>query len=202
MQTNLDFSVLRSDIATLDKRLASYTDAQLNKIIDDGLSELCSVMTPFSSVEIVDVSDQECEVIDIELSKWVLDVYDLYLTEDITIFPVKNDVTVIRDTKQVFRDQINVGLVHVDMDEREQGYDYLVVKYFYLPTHESTNVKITPQLLRVLDYAVAVAAYDRLHDVERSEQKRAGMKRLALSTIYNLPEDFDYDKDSMFPSGV
>lgn len=201
MQTVITMDSLRDYAKTLDVRLQEFTTAQINSILDIAFIELNNLRQIFVDVELVDLEGQSGTVV-IDMNKPVVDVYDFYLAKEYELYPDLEGIEVDRDENTIYRDNLVAGRIHVDTSRIKLSMYKAIIKYFYIPVSSLVSFQVDIQGRPLIETAIAVAAYDAVHDVQRSEQKRAMLMRLALISAINPPEDFKYRKASMFPYGV
>lgn len=180
-------------VQNLDVRTKKLTDVQINNVIDDAYTELCTVIQVFSDEEVIPLApfyETGEQRITLDIEEDVNDIYDLYLTiegkdKDIYEYGIEK----IRDEKIIYKDERYNGRVHVDLDTMVQSADNIVLKYYYTPTSTTESVYMDAQTWLAFKSALGVAVYDTLHDVERNGQKRAEMGRRAKAIMPSLPED-------------
>ena len=186
-------SMIVAAVKSLDKRAIVLTDDVINNIIDDGYTELCTIVQAFSDEEIVNLDDfytNNETLITLDIEEDVSAIYDLYLTiegQDKLLYDY--GIEKIRDKKVIYRDNRYNGRVHIDLDTQERQVDNAILKYYYVPTHTSETIYMDAQTWLAFKSALGVAMYDTLHDVERNGQKRAEMTRRAKAIMPSLPED-------------
>jgi len=193
-------------IEELDTRAAKLSSSQKDRIIDTGFAEICTIFQPFSA-EIIEPLQDRYELgelaFTISTPSSSTDVYDVFLLredQDEQFFVRGDEQT--RDENRIWKDSRDINIVHVNL-ENDVAYDSAVVKYFYIPSSNFDEIYISADVYAALEHAIAAAAYDTLHDVERSSQKRAAMNRMAASVVNVYPEDYGQPgKPSMFPDGV
>ena len=178
---------------SLDKRTLTLSETAISNIIDDGYTELCTIIQAFSDEEIVSL-DQFYEanenLVMLDIEEDVSEIYDLYLTvegqdKETYDYGIKK----IRDAKVLYKDNRYNGRVHIDFDTLTETADNAVLKYYYVPTHTTETVYMDAQTWLAFKSALGVALYSTLHDVERNGQRRAEMTRRARAIMPDLPED-------------
>lgn len=185
--------MLISAVKGLDTRAQKLSDEKIATVIDDGYTELCTIIQAFSNEEIVNLDpfyETEETLITLDVEEDVSDIYDLYLTvenqdKDLYDYGIKK----IRDDKIIYKDNRYNGRVHIDLDTLTETVNSAVIKYYYVPVNTTSNVYMDAQTWLALKSAIGVALYDTLHDVERNGQKRAEMTRRARAVMPSLPED-------------
>ncbi len=196
-------------VKRFDKRASAMSEERIDDIINIAYSEVTAIVQAFSDEEIIDLlpfylSGELKFTVDIEED--VSGVYDNYITienMDTEMYP--HGIKKIRDKDIVYQDNRYNGRIHVDLTTLtyDQQPSNLVVKYYYTPQTTSEDVAMDQQTWLCFTFALGTALYDDLHDVDRSSQKRAGLKRTALAILVDEPEDsMDPGKPSMFPYGV
>ena len=200
---------LISYMKELDTRCKKWTDDQFDRAINNGFAELCTVIQPFVSQVNVDLEDYYElgeSTFDINLIGDSTSIYDLYLMKETTSEHIwKQDEEKTRDPYMIWKDAVNSDVVHVDLskDLQRRTFERAVVKYFYVPTAEFTELYISSDVYVALEAAISSAAYSILHDVEKSGQMRTQFTRLGSAVIEPYPQDYlDPGKSSMFPPGV
>ena len=198
-------------IKFLDTRFKRMSTEQLDVIIDNGIAELLTVLQPFSSSVIIDL-EPKYELGELKFDVFIpsdaTDVYDLYLEKenmDKDIYDAGSFKE--RDSNVIWRDGQDSDIVHIDLqyalNKYTQSFDLAVVKYLYVPTHDFDEFFIGSDVYLALDAAIGVAAYEFVHDVQKSEQKRASMARKAGGVVNPYPEDLsEPGRPHMFPYGV
>ena len=180
-------------VKTLDIRAQKLTATQIDLIIDDGYTELVTVIQAFSNEEIVDLApyyDSSETKIELDIHEDVNEIYDLYLTiENKDKNEYDYGIKKIRDHKVIYKDNRYNGRVHIDFETLTEVTDNAVIKYYYTPTSTTDTVYMDAQTWLAFKSALGVALYDTLHDVERNGQKRAEMNRRAKAILPTLPED-------------
>ena len=193
----------------LDTRCKKWDDAKFDRAMNNGFAELCTVVQPFVSQVNVDLQEYYDlgEVrFDINLSGDVTSVYDLYLSRPANAFNMwKHDEEKVRDEDVIWKDPVNSDVVHVDMtkDVASRTFETAVVKYFYIPNSDFDELYMSNDVYLSLEAAIAAAAYDMLHDVEKAGQQRSAFTRKGGAIVEPYPQDYsDPGKQSMFPPGV
>ncbi len=180
-------------VKNLDVRAQKLSDTQINLIIDDGYTELCSIIQAFSNEEIVSLQifyDEGEEKVTLDVEEDVNEIYDLYLTiENQDKAEYDYGIKKIRDKRVIYKDNRYNGRVHLDFELLTEVVDNAVIKYYYTPTSSTETVYMDAQTWLALKSALGVALYDTLHDVERNGQKRAEATRRARAILPELPED-------------
>ena len=186
-------SMLTSAVIALDIRAQKLSESQINLIIDDGYTELCSVVQAFSNEEVVNLQtfyDSGEEKVTLDIEEDVNEIYDLYLAvegQDKSSYDY--GIKKIRDHRVIYKDNRYNGRVHIDFSLLTTKVDNAVMKYYYTPTSSTETVYMDAQTWLALKSALGVALYDTLHDVERNGQKRAETVRRARAILPELPED-------------
>lgn len=184
---------LVSTVQALDVRAQKLSTDQINSVIDDAYTELCTAVQIFSGEEIVPLAafyETGEQQITLDIEDDVSDLYDLYLTiEDKDKDAYDYGIEKIRDEKVIHRDNQYNGRVHIDLDTMTETANNAVLKYYYTPTSSTSSVYMDAQSWLALKSALGAALYDAVHDVERNGQKRSEMNRRAKAIITNLPED-------------
>lgn len=190
---------ITTTVKALDVRAQKFSTDQINNVIDDAYSELCTIVQAFSDEEVVELDSfyEAGELqITLDIEEDVVEIYDLYLTKenlDKTVYDYGIEQT--RSEKLIYRDNRYNGRVHVDLDANAQStlpnsnYDNAIIKYYYIPTSTTEVVYMDAQTWIAFKSALGVALYDEVHDVERNGQKRAEMARRAKAIIPSMPED-------------
>ena len=198
-----------SYMTDLDTRCKRWDEAQFDRAINNGFAELCTVIQPFVSIveiELADYYDLGESKFDINLIGDATSVYDLYLSKAADSFNMwKHDEEKCRDEDVIWKDAINSDVVHVDLtkDIQKRTFENAIVKYFYVPTSEFTELYISNDVYLALEAAIAAAVYDMLHDIEKASQQRAAFTRKGKSVVEPYPQDYlDPGKVSMFPPGT
>jgi len=196
-------------IKLLDTRLKNISAETMDTIIDNGFAEILALIQPFTN-EIIEPLDSHYELgenrFQINIDDDVSDIYDLYLTKedaDKAMFP--NGVIKFRDKSLIWRDDQRNDIVHIDLTYNKlmTKYDNAVVKYFYEPNSQFTELSVESALYVALDTAFSIAAYDMLNDVERAEFKRGQLANRVKNIANKYPNDFDeLKRDRIFPYGV
>ena len=194
-------------IKDLDRRAPKLSETELDNILNHAYSEMSAVTQAFSNEEVVpldaytDVGEQKF-ILDIEED--VTAIYDIYLSvpdQDDTVYD--HGIKKIRDINVIYEDNRYNGRVHIDLT-RLNGTETpsnAILKYYFTPTITTEAVYMDQQTYLSFQYAIGLATYDALHDVARSEQKRAGLNRTLKAVIPGLPEDsFDPGKYSQYNS--
>ena len=196
-------------ITDLDTRCKVWDEAKFDRAMNNGFAELCTVVQPFVSqvnVDLQEYYDLGESRFDINLTGDTLSVYDLYLSRAADTFNVwKHDEEKCRDEDVIWKDSVNSDVVHVDMTKDVMGrtFEEAVVKYFYVPTADFDELYMSNDVYLALEAAMAAAAYDMLHDVEKAGQQRAAFTRKGGSILEPYPQDYlDPGKPSMFPPGT
>jgi len=214
--------VTREDITEyikrLDKRAISLTSQQITDIITSGFGELSTYKFPFSGETVVNLKpymDAGEEKITIEIEEDVHSVYDLYVTlhstqkvdfvdsnDEMHGTPISYETGLHRLKKMIYRDDFDTSKVHIQLKNAPLNVQNAVIRYHYFPTENFTELYTNAQGRLAIQYAMASCLYDYLHDVKRSEQKRAALKRVTGSNMSDAPESFEPYKENMFPAGV
>ena len=196
-------------ITDLDTRCRKWDTAKFDRAINNGFAELCTVVQPFVSQVNVDLSeyyDLGEKTFDINLVGDATSVYDLYLSKAATTPDLwKHDEEKSRNENVIWKDPVNSDVVHVDLtkDFFERIFETAVVKYFYVPTSEFTELYMSGDVYLALEAAIASVVYDMLHDVEKASQQRAAFTRKGQAVVEPYPQDYsDPGKPSMFPPGT
>ena len=198
-----------SYMTDLDTRCKRWDEAQFDRAINNGFAELCTVIQPFVSIveiELADYYDLGESKFDINLIGDATSIYDLYLSKAADSFNVwKHDEEKCRDEDVIWKDAVNSDVVHVDLtkDIMKRTFENAIVKYFYVPTSEFTELYISNDVYLALEAAIAAAVYDMLHDIEKASQQRAAFTRKGQAIVEPYPQDYlDPGKVSMFPPGT
>lgn len=191
--------LIATEVKALDVRAQQLTTEEVNRVIDDGYTELCTIVQAFGDEEVVslvDFYDAGETTITLDVDADVVDVYDLYLTtEGLDKNTFDYGIEKTRDDRIVYRDNRYNGRVHIDLTTTAShrtssgNYDNVVIKYYYIPTNTTDTVYMDAQTWLAFKSALGVALYNTLHDVERNGQKRAEMNRQAKAIIPSQPED-------------
>ena len=180
-------------VKSLDTRATRLEPEQITSIINDGYTELCTVIQAFSNEEVVDLRpfyDNDEKQVTLDIEEDVSEIYDLYLTvENQDKFSFDQGIKKIRDKRVIYRDNRYNGRVHLDFDLLKEKVDNAVLKYYYVPRSDAVQVYMDAQTWLAFKSALGVALYDTLHDVERNGQKRAEMLRRAKAILPSMPED-------------
>jgi hypothetical protein len=180
-------------VKSLDTRATRLEPEQITNIINDGYTELCTIVQAFSNEEVVDLHpfyDNDERQVTLDIEEDVSEIYDLYLTiENQDKFSFDQGIKKIRDQKVIYRDNRYNGRVHLDFDLLKERADNAVLKYYYVPRSDTIQVYMDAQTWLAFKSALGVALYDTLHDVERNGQKRAEMLRRARAILPSMPED-------------
>jgi len=198
-----------SYMTDLDTRCQRWDEAKFDRAINNGFAELCTIIQPFVSIveiELADYYDLGESKFDINLIGDATSIYDLYLLKAADSFNVwKHDEEKCRDEDVIWKDAVNSDVVHVDLtkDIMSRTFENAIVKYFYVPTSEFTELYISNDVYLALEAAIAAAAYDMLHDIEKASQQRAAFTRKGQAIVEPYPQDYlDPGKVSMFPPGT
>jgi len=216
MKRRLTKEELSNYIKRLDTRATKLTPEQIDDVILSSFGELSTFGFPFSSENIVDLTQYITageDVLAVDIDKDVIDIFDYYLTIDTIdeqyeefhgtkIYRETDDVAKNSDKSVLYRDGFDPGRVHVRLDKAPVGTKTLVMKFYYNPDENFTDLFVDAQSNLAIQYAVGVSLYDVLHDVERSSQKRAGLERVTKAIANNYPESYEQTKESMFPRGI
>jgi len=196
-------------IKLLDTRCIDWTNEQIDRAMNNGFAELCTVVQPFVSIVEVDLQnyyDLGESKFDINLTGDSLSIYDLYLSKAADSFNVwKHDEEKCRDEDVIWKDAINSDVVHVDLtkDIMKRTFEDAIVKYFYVPTADFIEIYMSNDVYIALESAIAASTYDILHDVEKAGQQRSAFTRKGGAVLEVYPQDYlDPGKTSMFPPGT
>ncbi len=185
--------VVTAATINLDIRAKKLTTAELNTVIDDAYTELCTIVQAFSNEEVVPLQsfyDTAEEKVMLDVEEDVSEIYDLYTTvEGQDKYDYDYGIKKIRDKQIIYKDNRYNGRVHIEFDLAKEAMDNAVIKYYYIPTHTTNIVYMDAQTWLAFKSALGVALYDTLHDVERNGQKRAEMTRRAKAILPSIPED-------------
>ncbi len=193
-------------VMNIDKRALKLDSDQIDAVIDAGYAEMGSVYHLFSNEEIIDLvpiyeSTENKFTVDIEED--VVEVYECYLTvEDQSFELYDHGIKEITNVNAIYLDNRYNGRVHIDLSRAGEVCDNVVIKYFYTPKATDETVYMDQPTYLAAQNAFAAALLDRLHDVERSMQKLAAMKRTVNAAIPKDPEDLIAPRASVFPAGV
>ena len=193
-------------IVSLDVRARKFTPEQIDTIIDGGYAEMGSVYHLFSSEEVIDLapmyeSGENKFTIDVEED--VVEIYEFYLSvENQSFDEYEHGIKEITEPNAVFLDNRYHGRIHLDLSQAGEVCDNLVVKYFYTPKATDEEVYMDQPTYLAAQNAFAAVLLDRMHDVERSMQKLAAMKRTVNAAIPKDPRDLIEDRVKIFPDGV
>ena len=186
-------SMVLEAVKSLDVRAPKLTSEQLNAVINDGYTELCTIIQAFSDEEVVSLKpfyDGEETLITLDVEEDVSEIYDLYLTQEgKDKYEYDYGIKKIRDKKVIYRDNRYNGRVHIDLELLTDKVDNAVIKYYYVPNYNTETVYMDSQTWLALKSAFGAALFDTLHDVERNGQKRAEMLRRARAVLPSMPED-------------
>ncbi len=196
-------------ISDLDTRCKTWDTAKFDRAMNNGFAELCTVVQPFVSqvnIDLQEYYDLGESRFDINLSGDATSIYDLYLSKAANTFDVwKHDEEKTREENVIWKDPVNSDVVHVDLtkDIQNRTFENAVVKYFYVPTSDFDELYMSNDVYLALEAAMAAAAYDMLHDIEKASQQRAAFTRKGGTILEVYPGDYtDPGKPSMFPPGV
>jgi len=208
MNRKINREQLVSLINGFDVRAKKFTEEQYNEVIDFAFAEMSTIARLFSNEEVVSTKefyDNNELIYTLDIQEDVVYVYDLYLTKENQDFNTyKHGIRKIRDENVVYKDNREVGRIHVDLTKHNEQlvFDNVVIKYFYTPQSTSEDIYLDQPTYLALKYALGMSLYELLNDVDRSMKKFSAMKRAALSAIPNDPEDLLIGKISIFPDGV
>lgn len=190
----------------LDARVIDFTPSKLDRTIASGFAELCTVLKPFSKQHIVDLAPyyaaQELKF-EIVAPDDVIDLYDCYLGKDTgDTQTYKQGIIRNRVPSVISKHPQILGVVDVDLNATAETYEYATISYFYQPDANFDEIFISGDVYLSFENAMAMAAYDTLHDIERAGQKRAAFNRTTygVSNLYP-PDHSEPRKKSMFPDG-
>ncbi len=197
-------------ITELDTRCAKWDSGKMDRAINNGFGELCTVTSPFVNQvneQLKDYYDLGETRFDINLSSDATNIYDMYLMRPSDTTEIwDHDEAKLRDENVIWNDNVNLGIVHVDLTKAANygvSFETAVVKYFYIPTADFDELYISQEIYLALESAIGSSVYDVLHDVEKSGQKRTQFQRQAAAILEPYPVDYsDPGKPSMFPPGT
>lgn len=209
MKRKYTWNQLVDVVKKYDNRAEKFTQEQLEDVLNNAFAEITAIVQAFQDQEVIHLADfyETGELkFTVDIEEDVTSVYDLYLTsenQDATVY--QHGIKEIRNKNAVYEDNRYSGRVHVDLSmiEGNEIADNLIIKYYYIPTASSNDIYMDGQVYLALTYAIGTALYDKVNDVARSEQKRAGLNRTAQAIIPILPLDaVAPGKPSIFPAGV
>ena len=197
------------EVIDLDVRAQKLSQKKLDRVINKAFAEMTAITQAFQDEEVVSLKEfyklGELQFT-LDIEEDVTSVYDSYCTiegSDPLIYP--HGIKKVRDENVIYEDNRYNGKVHVNLDMTKENtpLDNVVIKYYYTPRATLTDVYMDAQTYLAFTFALGMALYDELHDVERAMQKRAGLDRTIKAIIPELPLDaIDPGKPSMFPRGV
>ena len=202
---------LISYIKEVDTRCKTWNEEKFNRAIVNGFAYLGTLVHPFNTVYFEDLEKyyQSNELIfDVNLFGSVQSIYDMYLAKrNYTDEQVLEKGTLkVRDTNRIWKDPSKNDVVHVDLSDQTYGltFDYVEVKYFYLPVDANFDEYIMPsEVYPVVEIAILAAVFGTLKDYESETAQLNRAKTLAAGIPDIYPNDFcDDTKPSMFPSGI
>ena len=208
MKRKITKSLIVDLIRDLDQRSERWSDEKVDRAIQEGFSELCTIVQPFYR----DVTVELDEYYESGETKFIMNipddsihVYDMYLIHEVQEKGDHHGETKYRNEALIYRDSKNPDVIHVDINGLDLAtkFDTAVAKYFYIPNPEFDFIFMSNDVWLALKEAISASVYDMLNDVERAMQKRAGMQRTGRAINSYLPTDYsDPGKASMFPAGV
>ena len=181
-------------VKSYDVRAKKLDDDQIDLVIDQAYAEMCTIVQAFSDEEVIPVQDFR----DTGETKFMLDIeedvnaiYDLYVTIEQKDSGYDHDIQKIRNNQVIWKDNRYDGRAHVDLSKmtNSQDADNVVLKYYFTPVASRDSVYMDSQTMLAFRNAIGMALYDTVHDVQRSEQKRAALDRTANAIIPSTPED-------------
>jgi len=185
-------------IKTLDTRAKTFSPEKIDQVINRAYAELTAVSRKiFSNEDITDLGqyyDSGQSGFTAEVLDDVTEIYKIYTTvegpfADKTICQyVNQDVGEYYDDNVAYRDNRNVGTIHVRLDAVDTKFDNLVVKYYYTPSAQSQSVYMDSQTYLSWQDAIGTAVNYFLHDSEEESRKRASLARTSKSMTQE-PED-------------
>lgn len=196
-----------SFVKGLDTRARTFTDDQINNVINRGYAELMTQSKRiFSDQDIIPLDDYydigEMKVtLDVDVD--VTEIYDLYVTieGDDRLKDRANEVIqgigIVRHNDLAYRDNRYTGRFHLDLDSTDEVFDNAIVKYYYTPSASDEIVYMDAQTYLAFTDAMWAATNYFLKDIEGEAQKRASMIRTSES-ITQGPEDIPTSDRAMF----
>ena len=196
----------------LDTRIEDKSEAWIDRAINSGFAELGTVTNQFTmetSIDLLPYYENGETKLTINLSQDVNYVFDMYLMVDSQNPDLyKHGERKIRDENLIYSDAQDISSINVDLKGSNNYYidtfTAAVVKYFYTPNADFDDIYIGGDVYLALENALAAAAYQMLHDVEKNGQMRAAMTRTGLAILTQDPEDYQdlVRYPAIFPSGV
>ena len=193
-------------VKNTDKRALKLSDEQIDTVIDAGYAEMATVYHLFSNEEIIDLApiyDSMENKFTIDIEEDVVDVYEFYLSVENQSYELyEHGIKEITNVNAIYLDSRYKGRVHINLSRAGEICNNVVIKYFYTPKSTDEDVYMDQPTYLAVQNAFAAALLDRLHDVERSMQKLAAMKRTVTAAIPKDPKDLITDRVKIFPAGV
>ena len=186
MKKTYDKATIVADIKAMDMRAQKLSDAEVDMIMDEGYSELCGLVQPFTDEEVVEMgpyytADELKLTLDVEED--VLYIYDLYATDE-SVTPLHK----IYNKDGVYQDSRYTGRVHVDLNLLGT-VDNVVVKYAYTPEASDANIYVDKPTYNCMLAAFRVALDVRFKDDKREATGRARLHSKCLNLLPNYPQD-------------
>jgi hypothetical protein len=196
-------------IKRLDTRCKKYDDEKFDEIIDDSFSEL-NIFGGFffdeDTLEIEQYMNDGVKKLSYDVERDVTYVYDAFLSVDSKTPYSESD-------KHVEVDPRVLGRINIDFTSTKDMYNaytyheqdnaatppnpnVLIVKYYYIPTSEFTEIYMNRDVYKALRQAIAASTYLDLHDDKRNEIHYKKMELFAKSIVFETPNDF-YDKPNL-----
>ena len=198
-------------IKMFDTRCKTWNEEQFDRAIVDGFAEMSTMVSMIVNVhyESLESYYQNAEYqFDINLLGSVTSIYDMYLAKknfaEETM--LEHKILKIRDKNRIWRDSVQDDVIHIDLQDETfgLGYDYVEIKYSYIPVDANFDELLMPsQQYVVLEACIAAAIYNILHDDAFAATQLNRARRLVTGIPDVYPNDFDDDKKpSIFPPGV
>ncbi len=191
--------VLKTDLVTfikrLDTRCKKYEDEKFDEIIDKAFAQMEYAFTDEDSLQVTEYVADGVTKMSYDIERDVSYIYDAFLSEDSRNAISNTDLMVEVDPR--IQGRVNIDFSsQVDMYGRysnHPGYngttpEFLVTKYYYVPTSEFTEIYMDRDVQVVLNDALRYATYLDLHD----KKYNVHMARLekSLTSLNKDPSDF------------
>jgi hypothetical protein len=198
-------------IKKIDTRCKKWDESDFDRAITNGFAFMSTIIDPISTVYYEDLTpyyEYQETSFSINLLGSVEYVYDMYLginnfSDEQTL---EHKILKIRDTNRIWKDPSKDDVIHVDLNDTIYGhrYDFVEIKYLYIPIGSDFDELLLPnQIYVVLEACISAASYDALNSPQEYQNKMnlATMLSTSASDIY--PNDYyEPGTPNKFPNGV
>ena len=204
MRRKVTKAELVSYITRLDVRCKKFDEEKFDSIIDDSFSELNAHGNYFFDEDTIDVTAYLADGVSklsYDIEKDVVYIYDAFVSLDDTTAHLQSDWMVQVDPRTIGR----VNLDFTSQTDIYKSYTYhlqnfaeiaptptkFIVKYYYVPTSEFTEMYMNRDVHKALRQAISASTYLDLHEEKKHSLHSKKMMQYAEGIITQRPFDFD-----------